>query len=59
MLSTEGVPSFPSKVTVYSVGVGGASSSKMALISTLSLGMVNLSSLTVTSPLITCHSLKW
>ena len=45
-------------VTVYSVGVGGASFSKMALISTLLSGMRNLSSLMVTLPLMTCHSLS-
>ena len=59
MLSTEGVPPFPSKVMVYSVGAGGASFSKIALTSTLALGMVNLSSLMVTPPLTTCHSSKW
>ena len=45
-------------VTVYSVGVGGASFSKMALISTLLFGMVNLLSLMLTPPLMTCHSLR-
>ena len=45
-------------VTVYSVGVGGTSFSKMALISTLLFGMVNLLSLMLTPPLMTCHSLR-
>ena len=41
-------------------GVAGAASfSKIALISTLLSGMVNLSFLMVTPPLMTCHSLKW
>ena len=42
-----------------SVGAGGASSSKIALTSTSLSGMVNLSSLIVTLPRMTCHSLKW
>ena len=45
-------------VTVCSVGVGGTSFSKMALISTLLFGMVNLLSLMLTPPLMTCHSLR-
>ena len=45
-------------VTVCSVGAGGASSSKIALTSTLLSGMVNLSSTIVTPPLMTSHSLK-
>ena len=44
---------------VNSVGAGDASFSKMALTSTLALGMMNLLSLMVTSPLMACHSLKW
>ena len=56
MLPTEGVPPLPSKVTMNSVGAGGASFSKMALTSTLPSGMVNLL-LVITSPAgdSTCH----
>ena len=55
----EAVP-LPPLVTVTMNSVGaGASFSKTALTSTLALGMVNLSSLIVTLPLMTCHSLKW
>ena len=53
----KGLP--PKGEVVNSVGAGGASSSKMALISTLVSGMMNLLSLMVMPPLMTCHSLKW
>ena len=54
----EAVP-LPPLVTVTMNSVGaGASFSKTALTSTLALGMVNLSSLIVTLPLMTSHSLK-